>query len=206
MADNRLLEMLPAYYGDIKEFRELTKTQSKELDNVDQALQQVEDDMFVLTSSEEAIERREKMFRILADPSVEDLPFRRQRIVSRQSTRQPFTERFLASQLEILTGGKNRYSIKVNSEKFELNIVTQIGMQGGIDELWFMLERTVPLNMVINTKNELYAICESTVYLPTTSAYVVLYEMTHDFNAEYTTEGDKNLGTVLTGFTTMELQ
>lgn len=206
MKDNRLLRLLPAYYRDIKEFNELTETEARELDAVYEALQQVDDDMFILTSSEVAIERREKFFRILADPAVEDLDLRKRRIISRQTTSFPFTERFLGSQLRILTGGENRYSVRVDSRNFELHITVQIGVQGGLEEFWYMLERIVPLNMEIFTKNELYATGEATVYLPTTSAYVAMFEMTHDYNAEYETEGDKRLGTILTGFTTMELQ
>lgn len=206
MQINRLLEMLPAFYRDIKEFRDLTEAQAKQLDIVDETLIKIENDMFILTASEEAIERIEKMFNILADPSVEDLDFRRRRIVSRQSTSAPFTERFLAIQLELLTGGRDRFSIRVNPETFELDITTQIGLKGGIDELWHLLETIVPLNMSIKTKNEIHATGEGTVYLANTTAYSVLQTLTHDFNANYDMDAEARKGGLITGYTTYEIR
>ena len=60
---------LPQFYKNIREFRELSQVVVAKWDNVDETLFSVENDQFILTSSETAIKIREKDFGIIADRS-----------------------------------------------------------------------------------------------------------------------------------------
>src|SRR5690625_6383040 len=100
----RHLDHLPAYYREIKEFRELSRTATTEYDNIDQAFQQIENDQFVMTSSEPAVERREKDFGIIPDKTVETLPFRKRRLITRMQDNPPYVDEYLKELLDSLLG------------------------------------------------------------------------------------------------------
>lgn len=59
---------------------------------------------FVLTADERGIVMFERVLEITADPSTEDLEFRRRRILNRLRMRPPFTFRFLLQRLDDLIG------------------------------------------------------------------------------------------------------
>lgn len=234
MESNHLLEQLPAYYMHIKEFRHLTDSQDAEIKKLEAELQLIEDDMLIMSSSEASIKRREEMFRILADLSTEDLTFRRRRLVSRQTSSTPFTYRFLKGQLEVLCGGSDKFTLVMNPDTYQLNIVTQIGVRGGIEELWVLLERTVPLNMAIHTRNELHSTGSGVLRLGSAISMAYMVQVTHDFvsgyqpqaqikqgtvfqssvelkltndfNGEYKPSAQAKQGTVLQGYTILELK
>ncbi|MEK4712230.1 putative phage tail protein [Sporosarcina sp. FSL K6-5500] len=147
---NRVMDELPAYYRDIKEFQELTRVQSKQLDSLDGAIQQFEDDQFILTSSEPAIYRREKEFNILPDRTTETLDFRKRRLLGRMMQKAPFTFRYMVQQLDELVG-KNQYIISIDVTNYWLEVLVTVESQSYYKEAAELLERTVPLNLILET-------------------------------------------------------
>lgn len=177
---NRLMETLPAYYRDIKEFQELTGTQSQQLDLMDDAIERVENDQFILTSSEPAILQREKMFNILADATVETLDFRKWRLINWMRQKAPFTFRYLVRQLDELVG-VGLYTISLDVTNYWLEILVTVKSQQYYAGMLEMLERTVPLNLLLETgilasgtvfkvEREVYAF---PVYYPITGTFHV---------------------------------
>ncbi|MNO48633.1 hypothetical protein D3C76_389720 [compost metagenome] len=144
---NRLLEYLPELYHDVIDFKELTGTEATELVSLQQAMDQLLDDWFVDTASEQAIKRRESMLGIQADPSIETLDFRRKRLVNRYSTKPPFTARYLQQRLDFLVGSR-----RAIASVDELNFMLTVTM--GIDDavLFREVQRTIhsmiPANLV----------------------------------------------------------
>lgn len=147
---NRVMDELPAYYRDIKEFQELTRVQSKRLDHLDGAIQQFEDDQFILTSSEPAIYRREKEFNILPDRTTETLDFRKRRLLGRMMQKAPFTFRYMVQQLDQLVG-KSRYTISIDVTNYWLEVLVTVESQSYYKEAADLLERIVPLNLILET-------------------------------------------------------
>lgn len=147
---NRVMNELPSYYRGIKEFQELTRAQSNRLDHLDGAIQQFEDDQFILTSSEPAIYRREKEFNILPDRKKETLDFRKKRLLSRMMQKAPFTFRYMVQQLDELIG-KNLYTISIDVANYWLEVLVTVESQSYYKEAADMLERTVPLNLILET-------------------------------------------------------
>lgn len=144
---NRLLEYLPEMYHDIVEFVEIASTEEREFINLEQAIDKLLDNQFVLTSDEQAIKRREKMLRIQADPTTESLEFRKQRILNRYQTKPPFTVRYLQNQLDFLVG-KGLSVVSVDVQNFILRVTTSIENAAIFKEMHHTVNKVKPAHMV----------------------------------------------------------
>lgn len=151
---NRLMEYLPEFYHDIVDFVELTKTESQELMQVQEAMDRLLDDQFVMSASEQAIKRREKMLGIQADPQKESLDFRRKRLINRYSTKPPFTMRYLQQRLDFLVGS-GMTLVGVDHANYVLTVTAKIDNANVFKEV----ERTVsvikPANLIYRQKTSL---------------------------------------------------
>jgi hypothetical protein len=141
----RILEYLPDFYRQILDYRELDKTESIELDSMKAAIEQLYNDQFVISSSDEAIKRREKILGIQSDPK-ETLDFRKKRILNRYQTKPPFTIRFLQQQLDFLVG-KGKTRIDVDVQKFILTVTTNIEDAIVFKEVQYTVEKVKPANL-----------------------------------------------------------
>ncbi|WP_273483588.1 putative phage tail protein [Desulforamulus ruminis] len=144
---NRLLAYLPEYYHDVVDFKELTAAEEPEFISLDQAIQQLFDDQFVMTGSEQATKRREKMLGIQADPTTETLDFRRRRIVNRYSTKPPLTIRFLQQRLDFLVG-PGRAITSVDVQNFVLTVTAALDDAAVFREVERTVKQAKPANMV----------------------------------------------------------
>lgn len=142
----RLLDHLSADYKKIYEFRELSATVTKDLDGLDLEWQRVEDDQFIMTSSEAAVYRREKEFNILPDRSIETLDFRKRRLLARKQTKSPFVLEYLKKLLDGLLGIK-QHSINLDILHYYIEVLISIESAPFYIEVEKTLERIVPLNM-----------------------------------------------------------
>lgn len=140
---------LPPIYDEIKEMEELSNSVSIELDELDEARKQVENEQFIMTSSEKFIRIREKGWDIRADLSNETLDFRRRRIITRQSTRLPITQKRVHEILKTLVGDthyEERLDV-INCEALFVFDATETAVNHEID---YTLERIIPLNITLS--------------------------------------------------------
>lgn len=143
---DRIILHLPDFYREILEFNELGLTESIELNQVETALDRIYNDQYVLTSSESAITRRERMLGIQADPSAETLENRKIRILNRYQTKPPFTKRYLQQQLDKLLGVA-RSNVTVNPYDFILTVTTSIDDAFLFREMEYTINTVKPANM-----------------------------------------------------------
>lgn len=144
---NRLLSYLPELHAEIREFQEITHTEQSEFDLLNRSINQLFDEQFVLTASEQSIARREKMLNIQADPAKESLEFRRKRLINRYSTKAPFTERYLQQQLDRLVGAGVAI-VGVDVQNFLLSVEAKIDDAAVFKEVIHTVEKVKPANMV----------------------------------------------------------
>lgn len=144
---NRLLEYLPELYYDVIDFKELTDTESTEMVSLQMAIDQLLDDRFVDTASEQAIKRRESMLGIQADPSIETLDFRRKRLVNRYSTKPPFTVRYLQQRLDFLVGS-GRAIATIDELDFILTVTMGISDGALFQEVQRTIHSMIPANLI----------------------------------------------------------
>ena len=175
---SNLLEQLPPFYCGIREFREMSKVVTPEYEKVDAAFQQIEDDLFILTSSEEAVIRREKMFGIVADPQNEDLQFRRLRLLTRKQSNPPYTLEYLKKILTSMVG-ENNHSVFEDIQNFELEVSVQADKSSYYTEVQNILERIVPYHIDITTSVNL--ITEYLKLIGKAYTFPVNYRVTNRF-------------------------
>lgn len=140
-------EYWPSFYEEIKDFVELAQTEDAELALTCEAIDQLFDDQFVMTSGLDGIKRREKMLGIQADPARETLDFRRRRIVNRYSTKPPFTIRYLQERLDFLVG-QDRAFASVDIENFILTVTAAIQDASVFRELEHTVNAMKPANLI----------------------------------------------------------
>ena len=140
-------EYWPSFYEGIKDFVELAQTEDAELALTRDAIDQLFDDQFVMTSGLDSIKRREKMLGIQADPARETLDFRRRRIVNRYSTKPPFTIRYLQERLDFLVG-QDRAFASVDIENFILTVTAAIQDASVFRELEHTVNAMKPANLI----------------------------------------------------------
>lgn len=150
-----LLEYLPEFYHGIREFQIIAKVEGKQFDKIDAELDNILNDQFVMTAREPSIVRRERLFKIQADPTIESLDFRRKRIINRQSIRPPFTERYLQDRLNFLLG-EGISTVHVDVDNFILSVELAITDAAMFKELLITIERIVPLNMIYLQKTAIH--------------------------------------------------
>ncbi|WP_019123713.1 putative phage tail protein [Brevibacillus massiliensis] len=143
----RILKYWPEDYHEILDFVELAGAEDEQLQELENAIDQQFNDQFIMLSSESATKRRERILKIQVDPSTETLDFRKKRIINRQSTKPPFTERYLQQRIDYLFGD-GRGQIGVDVQNFILRLYASILDASIFKEAEKTIERIKPANMV----------------------------------------------------------
>lgn len=155
---DRILKQLPYYYVSIDDFVKLAATQSEEIIRLEESIEQLFRDQFVLTSSLGAIKKREQMLGIQAEPN-ESLNFRRRRIVNRYQTKPPFTIRYLQQQLDTLVG-PGLTIVDVDYEARLLTVTANIDNASIFQEVIRTIETIKPANIVYQQNTALNEMVE----------------------------------------------
>lgn len=171
---NAFLDELPSYYQEIKEFRELSNTVTVNWDQLSEALFSMDNDQFILTSSEAAIAIREKDFGIRADSKNETLNFRKLRLLGRMQEITPYVLEYL---IKALTGlvGENKHQILLNSHQFEMEVAIDVEQSIYYNEVIKLVERIVPLNIDLLTT--ILALKECLVVIGGTYGWALHYKI-----------------------------
>lgn len=101
---------------------------------------------FVLTSNEEGVIMFEKMLNIIAIPEVEDLEFRKHRIINRLSMKSLYTFRFLKQQLDTMIG-EGKWTGYIDFDEYALYIESSATNQQWYQEVSFTINQIKPCNI-----------------------------------------------------------
>lgn len=151
---DRILKYWPDFYREIDDFVVLADTEAAEVEDMEKAVQQLFDDQFVMTSSPQAIKRREKMLGIQADPANESLDFRKKRILNRYQTKPPFTIRWLQKRLDDLVG-EGLTIVDVDVKNFILYVKARIDDAAVFKEVNHTVLTVKPANLIYNQQTEI---------------------------------------------------
>lgn len=181
--NNAFLEELPSYYKNIKEFRELSNTVTLNWDKLDEALFGVDNDQFILTSSEAAIAIREKDFGIRADRKKETLKFRKLRLLARMQESAPYVLEYLSKALSGLIG-ENNHQILLAINEFQMEVTIEVEQSTYYNEVVQLVERIVPLNIDLMTT--ILALKECLIIIGGTYAWPINYKICGRFKTAET--------------------
>lgn len=160
--DAPLLSLLPDWYREILDYRELCRTEQEQFEQLAQEITTVARNLFFQTMDQKATEQWEKLLEIRADSTQETLELRRKRVLNRVSIRPPFTLGFLGQKLNELIG-KNQWSVYVDYPNYTLYILSSARQKDYASEVACTIETMKPAHIVyVNTPvvQSMLAICQ----------------------------------------------
>lgn len=147
MFNRPLTSFLPTVYNGIVEMNDIMNAEELEMDIARRELYSAFSNTFVLTADESGVIMFEKMLNIIANPQVEDLEFRRGRIINRLSMRPPFTFKFLKHILDEIIGA-NGWRAYIDYDNYTLYVESSATNQNWYSEMEFTINRLKPCNLV----------------------------------------------------------
>lgn len=182
-----LIGYLPPFMQEYVEMQQIMQAEQPDIQALVDDTEKVKNNQFILTCDEDGISRFEEILG-LTSYSEDSLESRISRVITRWNDSLPYTIRSLAERLKTLCG-EDGYMITPNFNDYELDIWVRLSMSGQVDELDYMLNYIIPVNLVVNVSNEMVHTVEGTVF---TGAGAVKKEM-------FTIESKTNTEHSLTG-------
>lgn len=132
--DPQICKYIPTWYKPIQEYQEICQTETVQLETLAAAIHAVKENFYFQTMNLEGIEEWEDVFHIVPNPSIEDIDFRRARVLNRITTKPPFTLGFLYQKLDELIGpgewsvtvDYNNYTLYIESAAQNFNYSTEV--------------------------------------------------------------------------------
>lgn len=142
-----IIKYLPAWYREILDYQQLCLTETEQFEALALALNNTGDNFFFQTADEPTIALWEQVLHIIPNPVTEDLEFRRARVISRISSRPPFTLGFLYRKLDEIIG-TGLWEVYVDYPNYSLYIGSSAKNQNYYMELAYTIGRIKPAHIV----------------------------------------------------------
>lgn len=141
-----LASLLPEWFQEIREFKELTGTENTALQELEDALKRVKDNHYILTCDSDTLAVHEKRLG-LRRTGEESEELRRDKILRKYNTIVPFTEGFLRERLKDLFGGDYTMSIDAVSNILTIEITSD--RHGALELLYGLLWDALPAHIKV---------------------------------------------------------
>ena len=149
--DTDMLSLLPPWYREILDYQQICQTEREQMEALADSIQAVADNMFFQTMDEASIYLWEQILNIVPNTQTETLGFRQARVISRLSSRPPFTIWFLYQKLDELIG-PGRWSVNMDYPNYTLYIKSAAQNQSYATEVAFTVNHIKPAHIVyVNT-------------------------------------------------------
>lgn len=142
-----LMEFLPDLYDGVCEFEVLFSVEDEMVDQIEQQIKRVKDNQWIQTADEQMITFHEQLLGILANPEIEDLAFRRQRILNRMQSMPPFTLSYLRDHLNRLFGVGN-YTLVIDHKNYQMILESSADNANWFQEANTIIDKIKPANIV----------------------------------------------------------
>lgn len=147
MTNMNLLQLLPPYYAEIKDYQAICQAEQPAFSGIGRDIKLTKRNFSPMTMDLETIQEWEKTLKILANPEIETLEFRRYRIINRLSTKPPFTVEFLRRKLDELIG-PGLWSLDVDYPNYRITVESSAQPQAYSQEVEFTINRIKPAHIV----------------------------------------------------------
>ena len=172
----------------LKEFKEIAKTEEPELRYLLEAIDRTLANMFIETADEYGISRFESMMGIFSEAG-DSLETRRFNVLIKWNDKVPYTDKELYNRLLSLCGSEDKFSINPNYPEYEISITTRLGIKGAFDSVTNLLTEMLPCNLVLYLQNFIEASKSTLFSVGVVACTAFGYVITNDINAEYQAEG-----------------
>lgn len=144
---NNLKVYLPKIYSSIEETNAILESEQINMEEAEVEIEKVKNSQYVTTADITGIQYFENLLGIKADPSTEDIEFRRARIINRLSTKPPFTFNYLRTKLDELIG-VDKWTAEVDFPNYVLYIDSAAENQFWAQEIYITLNKIKPANLI----------------------------------------------------------
>ena len=148
---NNLKTYLPRIYKNILEFDNLMEVENELFNKLNLETNKVKNNQYILTADLDGIIMYEKMLGIIANPAIEDIEFRRNRIINRISMTFPFTFSFLKKKLDEIIG-IGKWEAYMDYANYTLYIESSAANQMWFHEILVTINKLKPANIVFINK------------------------------------------------------
>jgi len=189
--DANLISYLPPVLQKVREYQTITNAENPEFQQVFDTSEKVLGNLFIHDADEAGIARYEKILGI--KPSADDtLQSRIFRVIARWNDRIPYTWNSLLNKLDVLCGEGN-YTIILRNDEYIIDLTTHMGIYGGLNELYNLLDKMIPCNLIINAENILFAQKETALHLGSATICGLHYILTSNIDEDYELKAKANL-------------
>ena len=148
MADLRNIP-IPEHLSEMIEFQLLDEVSEKQMSDFYDEMYARADDILVMTATETGIARREKILRLLPDPS-DPLEARRATVMFWWYNKMPYTRRVLERKIATICGdGNYTFDYDVVNEVLHVGIGVNLGWDV-VDAVYNLLDELVMLHVILD--------------------------------------------------------
>ena len=140
-----LINYLPNFLQEIKEYKEITDVEEQELEGIKEINNSLPSEISIETATEVGLERYEKILGLKKNTNL-SLEDRRFLVKNKFLNRAPFTVNWLSNKLKTLCG-KDNYSINVDYEVLSLEVQIGYMFEEATEELRKDLKNIIPANL-----------------------------------------------------------
>ena len=149
MAELRTIEN-PQHLDNMTEFKELDRVSDRQMLLLEVAIENLEDDIMISTSTRKGIERREKILGIIPSAGV-NIDTRRINVLLAWFDVYPYTKLDLQRRLDLLCGA-GRCTVTYSAAAQTMKVTFNLKAKDKVSVVEEMLERIVPLMIRISTE------------------------------------------------------
>lgn len=189
--DITLIEHLPPFLQNFREFVLIANTENPEFQAAADESERIKDNQFILSADNQGIQKFERILNIQVSKD-EQLSTRRSRVMSRWNDISPYTYHALLSKLQSLHNSDNFIVIR-EFDRYYIEIITHLEIAGQVDELDRILDYIMPANLIVDSKNRIYCNAEGNVYMVGGFAYASIIELTDAYQESFSIFGQNKV-------------
>lgn len=165
----------------LKEFKEIAKTEEPELRYILEAIDRTLNNMYIESADEVGIKRFEDMMGIYPDEGA-TLDSRKFAVLAKWNDKVPYTDKELYNRMISLCGDESKFTIVERYSEYAIDIYTHLGVAGAYDSIAQLLKDMLPCNIVLNLSNTIEAIKTSLLTMGVALCTAMSYKITNDIN------------------------
>lgn len=158
---DKLINYLPPFMQEYEEMQEIMGTEQRLMEPLEITMMEILDNNFILTANEWGIKKYEKFLNIKPVPE-DTLETRRMKVLSRWNNFVPYTWRVLIKRMKFIC--RNDYKLLPDFNHYKLGIRVWLEECGKADALDHLLRCMMPANILLDSKNEIPAETDTTIY------------------------------------------
>lgn len=178
-----LIAYLPPIIQELRELQAITNAENPEFQLIFDTSEQVLKNQFINDCDLDGIKRYEDILNI--KPSLNDtMESRKFRVLSRWNDKMPYTWNSFLKKLDSLCGEGN-YTISLDNGIYTIYLETHIGIYGGLDEIYNLLNEVIPCNLVVNITNVLFGGSEEQIFNGNVISNGLYYMLSSNIDTSY---------------------